>query len=383
MGEAIIARAGGESGRSNGVKWVWKLKTEVITENTKYTVPSQIRNDEISVMIFGGGGGGYNNPMKGSGPWGFGGGAGGCMNKDIITVASGSVINIVIGNGGEYNNAGETTFFGNYLSANGGGAGPRGNGGSGGGGGGTGFQFGGGGITETYGCSHGGNGGKWGGAGGSAIAVSWYNNQAISNENIISSLKQSAGCGISGYITGVNLPNMNSGKAYYYGYNDSTNGVNRYNNTNDIIKFGIDIENIPTNAIAGKSIKTNNGVSSGIAIGFGGGGGWGGNGGSGDAKYINIYSIIAVGGGGGGCYCNGGNSYIGNTYDYSYYGIQGGGGGYGDDGDDGYADNYHLYIGAGGGYGSAKYAHGGGGHYSNLIGNSGICILQYYQLTAT
>lgn len=177
MGEALIAR-GLAMDPDKVVKYGEVIKTEIITNNTIWQVPGNcIINKGVSVRIFGGGGGCY-----GSG----GGGGGGCMNNAILTNLNiYDRININIGAGGD--GSGGTTYFGNYLSANGGQASRSmmgANGGSGGGGasttsegtntggeGGDGSQFGGGGAgcynyRYSWYWSKGGNGGTWGGGGG-------------------------------------------------------------------------------------------------------------------------------------------------------------------------------------------------------------------------
>ena len=176
MGEAIITARIGDS----VVRAKWKYKTEVITTNTIWEVPSSIDlNKGISVRIFGGGGGAAGQC----------GGGGGWMNNTIFTNLNiEDKIDIKIGAGGLSTKTGGTTSFGNYLSANGGTSEIKqsgsqnlcngGSGGSGGGGGyaatstaqgfgGTGYQFGGGGG--------GGNGGKWGGGGGGGKSTAYSN----------------------------------------------------------------------------------------------------------------------------------------------------------------------------------------------------------------
>ena len=178
MGEALMFRAGGEG---SGGKY--ELMTNIFTANTNFQVPYNIKDNEIHVLMFGGGGG-----------W---------MNNAIINVTPGEVIPITIGAGGTgaigtsvTANSGGTTSFGTYLSANGGEGGSiqsgvaiGGNGGSGGGAscptlntnnffdiygvysnglakGGTGYQFGGGAEASHKNNYGGGNGGMWGGGGG-------------------------------------------------------------------------------------------------------------------------------------------------------------------------------------------------------------------------
>ena len=77
MAEAIISRRGGGSGSSEP-EIPPQLKTETITYNTTWTVPSNIKGN-ISVRIFGGGGGGggFMNPGKHGGYFRSGGNIGG------------------------------------------------------------------------------------------------------------------------------------------------------------------------------------------------------------------------------------------------------------------------------------------------------------------
>lgn len=385
MGEALLARGGTNP---DSVKMTWKLMTEVITENTNWRVPESIKNGEVSVLLFGGGGsrGNYNEAC--------GGGGGGWMNKGILTLGSGSYIQINIGEGGlmdDYNripHSGGTTFFGSWLSANGGSSGSGGYGGDGGAGGGSvygeggiGHQFGGGGSSGTGGSS--GNkvvysaasGGLWGGSGGSTFGYG-YGNDAIdkyrnlnADQYSINQQNSIQGCEISGYITSFTNGIMT--------YIDSTDGVNRSDNTSDIIGC----ESISTLGKAGNSAIINHTYANYIeawfsGIGFGGGGGWGGNGGNGYIYISSSYGYINVsGGGGGGFYGDGGDALRS---------AGGGGGGYGNNGDPGYAtgnsQTNHFYGGGGGGYGPSGYGHGGA-YTAN--GKSGICIIQYYQATMT
>lgn len=70
MSEAIIAR-GGRKGSGGGSDF-HGLMTEVYTSSTMWLVPSNAVNNEFSVRIFGGGGGGY-----GASGGNMGGGGGG------------------------------------------------------------------------------------------------------------------------------------------------------------------------------------------------------------------------------------------------------------------------------------------------------------------
>lgn len=272
MGEALLIKAGssGDSSRRTG------LITEIFTSNTLWRVPEGIKNNQVSVRIFGGGScGDYEH-----------GGCGGYMNNATLTLDKNTDIFIIIGEGGTAlaYNAGGTTSFGTYLSANGGTIAGGGSGGGGCSNGGylgnaaPGMQFGGGGGYAN------GNGGTWGGGGG----------------NIAGS---SGGYG-----------NCFRGGAY------GGNGSNR----NTLAKSGINTINMDLDYTGYGNAGTGYG---------GGGGGYGGNGGN--AVTNNYNSIIngAAPGGGGGYGANGG---VGNlyylSYDKCYYWGGGGGGGYGGDG---------------------------------------------------
>ena len=137
---------------------VYTLQTELITSSRTWTVPNHA--GDVYVRIFGGGGGGsvtriYDNPDDVY--YGAGGG-GGWMNNAILTLEPGTNISITIGAGGvrgntggtKSGNAGGSTFFGSYLSANGGGGANMANGGNGG---------------QAGGYGAGGGGGATGGAG--------------------------------------------------------------------------------------------------------------------------------------------------------------------------------------------------------------------------
>ena len=366
MGEVMICRGGGIKGGYNEIMGSVKFKSELITENTIWTVPDNIVNNEVDVRIFGGGGGGVWAKQD---YMGYGGGGGGWMNNDILTLISGMQIQIVIGNGGIGNNLGNlaysiyggtggTTSFGEYLSANGGTGGhgsdsgsSGGNGGSGGGAwysggystgnGGIGYQFGGGASLHSNWkkSSQAGNGGVWGGgAGGHNAPSNGYGYGNGGNGGIYG-----GGGGSPGYYSG-----DNSGKGGTYGGDAGNNGTNTSGWTNT--EFDL-INNI---YVTGWGICQNPGND------MFGGGGFGGNGGA------------KAGSGGGGYGGNGGDGWFGGGGGYGRGadgGTTGGGGGgyYRKGGDNG---------GGGGGYYSG-YGDGGGGSKANS-GNSGVCILRYY-----
>ena len=304
MSEAIISRRGSkDSGSSSG-----NFVTEFIIQNSNYTVPEAI-NQQFEVMIFGGGGaygrsgrigGGFGSAVINSG-----GGGGGWMNNTSLTLVNGINISIIIGEGGvcelvsvnsgfdRYNywnsTAGGTTFFGAYLSANGGEAGKPsggGDGGSGGGGGvdsysystggyhntsgrgGNGYQFGGGGgcgskyelenSSTTYAGTPGGNGGIYGGGGG-------------------------GGC-VHGYRTSYGIGGTyggNGGAALFYNnYYIANNSIDAENGTNTISENLI----FNGNGIAGFMNNYNSSKTNKIHASAGGGG-YGGIGGTADRAH--------------------------------------------------------------------------------------------------
>jgi len=108
------------------------MKYQIFTSSGTFTVPSGAT--QVLVTLIGGGGGG----SKGGGGSlsGAGGGGGGVYYRVPVTVTPGSSIPVTIGSGGAGGTsshidgyAGETSSFGSYLSATGGGPG-RGQGGS-------------------------------------------------------------------------------------------------------------------------------------------------------------------------------------------------------------------------------------------------------------
>ena len=429
MGEALIARGGSASGGgSNGSdSRNWTLKTEIINQNAQYIIPA-CRNQEISVRIFGGGGGGTGQFTPGM----VGGGGGGWMNNAIFNnLNAGQTVQIHIGHGGTKGTSstfpngasGGTTTFGSLLSANGGdgatynynmyrGGACGGNGGAGGGGcsrGGTGFQFGGGGCADIYHnerAAIAGDGGRWGGGG--AVCVK-YNNSSVIHANAIG--------GNGGYYGGGGAGSWAGGYGGMYGgsagsdgsqprrggavrqdENNSKSQITSYsglggsgansrhgggNGTDTTAKS--DIFNDGNTTFNGRGYGGNN---------YGGGGGYGGNGGSnigGGGGYGSNGGHDFGGGGGfggdGGDNCGGGGGYgktarggDGQKYEYlNGAGSAGGGGGYYGAGG--------RYGGGGGAYGNggdgysttgrvAASMGGGGGSYTD--GADGICIIQYY-----
>lgn len=415
MSECIISRRGsnGSGGGGEGV-----FTTEYITFNQNWTVPNHKGN--ISVRIFGGGGG-SNGYMY------FGGGSGWMNNGEFNNLTPGTSVKITIGGSISSNTyaSGGSSSFGNYLSANGGSGGWNWGGGIGGSGGagsnrrsgGTGFQFGGGGGApggrggiwggggggygdySMTGSFDGGSGGQYGGGGGGGSNSSNGGNGGDGGEY--------GGGGGGGHIRGWQSAEVNpqlhgggrGGRGGTYGGNGGNGGTselsaryaqNGYDGTNTIG------DNSIPNEFRGSGIKgivTVPYLSNLYMCGGGGGGGYGGNGGNGGSE---------TAGGGGGYGSNGGNG--GGSYS------GGGGGGYGGDGG--------TYGGGGGGYGKISIGgngpggggggyycpggginntHGGGGY--GIVGNdgnlvssfasggdsshaseSGICIIQYYKV---
>ena len=326
MGEALIIRSGGgySNGGSNGGSGQYVPMTEIIQENTMFTMP-KTQGQQIAVRIFGGGGG-YNRA----------GGGGGNMNYAILNIPAETKVSIIIGDGGDtYNNEGilvgmvhygkngGTTTFGNYLSATGGEVGGNGYGGNGGsGGGGRGYSFTSGDWTgySTGGGGHGTYGGGGGGGGAYSISNSYGGNGGT-------------------YGGGGGGKKSNGGISTGGWGNAGNNGFNS-------IELGLEFEG------AGLCLKPGNDLY--------GGGGYGGNGGS----------VDGFGCGGGGGYGASG----GNGYGINKFGRGGGGGGWGGNGS--HANN--LYGGGGGGYGLQGFGHGGGGSLGDAM--KGVCILSYSKL---
>ena len=350
-----------------------RLVTNIFTTSGVFVVPNA-RNQQFTVRIFGGGGGGFVSSPTASN---YCGGGGGFMNNATLTLQEGKAISVQIGIGGQGGylkentsssdpdrimpTIGGTTSFGTYLSALGGGI-AHGSynsiGGCGGAGGGSSMygglanQFGGGGGSRSGGC-----GGNYGGGGG---------------------------CSNNGYfgIGGLNINSnyIESGDYWYDQYY-----INNYISSNYVISKSVDCGNggdRSRNAInglntinnsyveyTGRGLAGSNGGNNNYCCGGGGIGGCGGN-------------ELCGGGGGyganGGKYYGGGGGYGGHGGNYhgggGAYGYGGDGGEYGG-GPDGNAPSKAsdgLYGGGGGGF-SGKYANDRAGN-----GGNGICIIQYY-----
>lgn len=360
MGECIISRgASGSGGSSSNINIASNgLITEIYVHNTIWRVPQNLRNNIVSVRLFGGGGGGISNNF---------GGYGGNMNNAQIDVSNETDIYIYIGDGGT--TTGGTTSFGTYLYATGG---SGYNGGSSGG-----YAL----VTATPVAP------TYGGAGG--IAGYRFNN------NTMGKTSKTSNAGIYGGGAGCIMSNLNiSYGGTYGGGNGASTEIDAENGVNTA-GLGLDFEGFGLPGVSTNSYTMNNG---GIVIrGSGGGGGYGGNGGNGAISFISNVSntktqlFVAASGGGGGYGSNGGDGYAYASNNASTYaGAGGGGGGYGGDGGSAYMNN----GGGGGGYG--KHGKGGGYHNINGVntfcsagiaaggyggngeGGSGICIIQYY-----
>lgn len=347
MSEAIITR------RGYGTEGKPELRTETFTGSTTWTVPNSIRNGgQISVLLFGGGEGGYDGDTTARC-----GGGGAIPNISTVTVTPGETISITIGKGGNgqryaYNHTGGTSSFGRYLSANGasydycgssGGSSDRNSGDA--------LLYGSGGTAQGW---FAGNAGTYGGGGGAAHT------------------QRDPGKGGNGgtYGGGGNGGSYLEAGRYYYG------GMG-FGGT-----YGGNAGNPGTNTLSWSNINDNL-KGAGLAGGdYGGGGGFGGNGGNGT---FNQYFLSGYGGGGGGYGGNGGRGGDGGGGGGGGYGRGadggtgsgfggGGGGGYFSRGGDGGGGGGGY--GAGGGFGSPGGYGAGGGIGGN--GGSGICIIQYY-----
>lgn len=388
MGEALLTRAGGSSSSSGGGA-NGNFHTEILYYNETWRVPHNLKNNEVTVRIFGGGGNGSIDA----------GGNGGGMNYGTINVQGHNYIPVSIGG------PGATSSFGTFLSANG----ARGSGG--GVYGSTRFNGG------YFAYSHPGCSGEYGGGGGS---ITFAYIQANANDNVAvqnagqSKGGQYGGGGGGGIYNGsiVNSGCGNGGYIKIYTNNKSFSNIAAKNGVNTI-GFGLEFEG------EGKAGISNNGN----AGTTGGGGGYGGNGGNGIFIYNelsggNFPVTYAYAGGGGGGYgadggdASGGRGQYHNIHWNGAYLLSGAGGGYGGKGGNSYStikyDKGKFYndvaaiIGGGGGYG----IYGNGGEYDETngyinnagiaagghgvvgsnecklaepgIGGRGICIIQYY-----
>lgn len=383
MAEAIICRRGLYN--STPSEKPGNLITQTIVTNQLWTVPNHVGN--ISVRLFGGGGGGWIYSVRQQYIESvYSGGGGGYMNNGELQLANNIQVQINIGKGGNYGwiihdgisgsqnskaaSAGGTTTFGGYLSANGGSQGNFYHGGDGGSGGafqfqgdsnnryhstcwgGNGYQFGGGSVFSEECDCHGGDGGIWGGGGSAAVR----NGNATGGNG-----------GIYGGGGGASLdPFSNSRDKLKYGqgglyggnggvdYYRSTWGSNVFaeNGTNTIGNSEVD------NNCQGSGRRSNigGGGFGGCGGDRGGGGGYGGNGYRGGGGYGKGADSVdlddSIWGGGGGYFSCGGM----------------GGGSYGNGG------SYSNNPGYGGGGSGQMYQENERGN-----GGSGICIIQYFE----
>ncbi len=374
MGEAILVKAGGLGG-SNGSDPEdqnivdWQLKTELITNTKEYLVP-KARNQEFTVMLFGGGGGlsSYINMMQLSGGYGN-------MNKGVLTLKRGDSINVVIGQAGRANEAGGTTTFGTYLSATGGGVGD---------------------IVNRIQAK--------GGIGlGAIIYTFWYNSgrwdnyyqqmdysEGIYFPNINWSYPASdgtyggggGGISIKDSSNSSNIMYLKGGNGGIYGGGGGTYGSDTIKTGGNGCGNGGNGSKNATNGTntVGKIIGDYNGYGE-ASLGnttsklYGGGGGYGGSGGTGAKSDWFSHTIEYCGGGGGYGY-NGGSGYLTYRQTTSSGGFP----------NSWYSGNGYCVIfgGDGGGYGGMGYGpsgYGAGARYkyiSSSQATNGICVLSYY-----
>lgn len=359
MGEAIIVGRTGSSIEGSG-----RLVTEIINENTIWTVPKVI-NQTFAIRIFGGGGGGYVNSY-----WsGHAGGAGGHMNNTTMALIPGEQIPIQIGPGGirtDANGHGGTTSFGTYLSANGGECAlPYNRTGS----------------VNKAGC------GGTGGGGGFILNSNLKNTSVYALDNVCGGNGSYGGGGGQGGLANL-YPSYGFGGIFGGnggGYkNNAINGTNTIGDANvsngsgDKFGFEINLQGAGISMGPGNSLFGSGGYGGNGGYNAGsGGGGYGGNGGNG--YYININNHTAFAGGGGGGYgADGGDAYVYDDNDNTVTGMGGGGGGYGKGGHGGngtYRGNSCGGIAAGGG---GLYNGFYEGNAEDAKGGNGICIIQYY-----
>lgn len=382
---------------TTGVRYQKTLITEVITETTNWTAPN-IVGGAVDVRLFGGGGSSGDANLTYSYQNFAGGGGGGYMAHDTVTVRTGQIVPITIGAGGArrttglsgYGGTGGITSFGDYLSASGGGGGQcqssygtGGNGGTGGGAsadvsqaavvgkGGDGDYGGGGGGANAQ---PGGAGGSYGGGGGGGGSYSDYYSAGGNGGTY--------GGGGGGGFRASSSGRGTGGTAGTYGGAGGRGGAS---GSAGIDTTGMDLEYTGTGAAGNYGGST---YSQSNCGGGGGGGGYGGVGGQGGSEQYTYddgsFSVYGGGGGGGGYggnggdggYAGGGGGGYGGHGGNGSYCKGGGGGGYGGNGNIGKVDTYIYSGGGGGGYGANNY--GGGGTLSD--GNSGCAILSYYTL---
>ena len=396
MGEAILVKAGGLGG-SNGSDPEdqnivdWQLKTELITNTKEYLVP-KARNQEFTVMLFGGGGGASTMTNRITLQGGYGN-----MNKGVLTLKRGDSINVVIGINGRANEAGGTTSFGTYLSATGGGVADYPNNKQAEGGIGLGAKVigGFGRRTEYFSYTerdesreswddpiqwYNATNGTYGGGGGGVLII-FPSNQS----NMIRCSGGKGGIYGGGGGTYVNDPIKTGGNGCGNGGNGT---IEAKNGTNTIANI-VDYNGYGERGVYNQAIWNGSSWNYKNLYTYCGGGGYGGNGGTG---YTGIL-----------CY----NKSTDGFYNAWLNGtVCGGGGGYGYRGASGgvstinliqttnasslklWSGNYMAYGGDGGGYGGMGYGPSGysaGGKSAGGIGGStysdsknGIAIITYY-----
>ncbi len=355
MGEAILVKAGGlGSGVSDPDDQniiSWELKTELITNSQQFIVP-KAKDQQFSVRIFGGGGGGSNQLY-----WMIFPGGSGNMNFAQLKLNKSDIVPVIIGAAGRNNEAGGTTSFGTYLSATGGGIAdvPNHIGGPGGvGSEGTLFiinlnknQY----YYTDAGIS------TYGGGGGGIWSYGYYKSIGVKGSN--------GGIYGGGGGTYPGDPVKTGGNGCGNGGNGVINAENGTNTIGKLLEFeGYGEVNAWQNY-----------------FNISGGGGYGGNGGTGRVsnygsgyyKDVNINTYTAGGGGGYGTDSTITGSNVENAYFLGvgslYYG--GKGGGYGD---------------SNGGYGNSSYGRGyqqpryndKSITYQYSDAKSGIAIISYY-----
>ena len=409
MSEAIISRRGTKK-EDPTASYVYRM--QMYTSSNMFTAPNATNNTFHITMIGGGGGGQSSN-------YGSGGGSG-WMNAGDVALNYGEIVSITVGGGGDVGQAGGSSSFGSYLSANGGEAGrdvQGGNGGAGGGGGasaggGIGFQFGGGGggctyisdINDMYSTyqgfpksyAKGGDAGPWGGGGGSGgyhqmdshMFKYWfgydrrnYSNYANHNfnfpsnsgENVSETCRENF---FKRYGNGGIYGGNGGGPVFFWGNNNGVwdnskpqSGTNTsgWNNVNTNYQgYGLAGSRFGWTTVENSSENYRQDWDDYKVVNFSGAGGGGGYGGNGGSSQEGIRWSYSGAGGGGGYGANGGNGSwgwyasvgVGDIRGGDGYG--GGGGGYGCDGKDATNNQAGRNLGYKGG--------GGGGGFGNIPG---------------
>ena len=318
MSEAIISRRGWTSEGKP------QLITQTFTSNIIYNLPKNIRGN-ISIFLVGGGEGGTPNR----------GGGGGFINNAELEIPGGTQVQITVGVGGNgwYDdrggNAGGTSSFGTYLSANGaggterysgyghnnsiGGTGKVGGGGGGYMGGGDGGTYGGGGGGGVWrGRGSGGDGGTYGGGGGGGAGARGDYVYAGDGGNGGQYGGGGGGGSIFAYIrtsSPYSMANVgNGGIGGEYGGNGGEGSTT--NNLDTGAEAGTNTLSISNIEFKGAGLAGS--IGRGRYCGGAGGGGYGGNGGAGrGVDYDNSTGTRWYGGGGAGGGGYGSNGGVG------------------------------------------------------------------------